>query len=545
VAIFPILTAGVPARADGCFQAPYSCYPPGDIDPTTTKSYADLYKAYAELAWRDFLSLNFPADYSNGEYSPSTTNGLDYNDGDYQAWWETFAEARDIFRPNGIAPVSFGEHDVPDACSTLELKQGQTRPRRVLKDTTKYGDDVLDEYVQANRMGPVIDQNGNYLRYGLNFNETMYAYIVSNVLYTVEGQEAFDANDPDENDSPIDWPQGVYSTDTEPVAGSIFIKSAWKILTSEDDESKFYRTEAYIYNEAGGPFPFSDEPTVTESCSIETVGLVGLHIVHRTNSAPQFIWATFEHVDNAPWLADFANGTPSGSYSLFDASSCPAADGKPSCTFNQLPDHPWNPEKTGQTPSQIVRVAAPGHYAEYVNSNMQITLGSNYGETVWANYFLVDVQFPTVTVVEDSSTGLATENPAYPDGMPTPTFLANSTMETYVQGFYSGETTTNSDDIPTSDQMQNVTYDDSKGVKPNFVSIYNQSGGADRVTSSCVGCHYDAGMVTGANANFVFSLSRAQSTSGNSSPMKTRGSGVKDSLRPLLLKAGKPTKSQN
>ena len=30
------------------------------------------------------------------------------------------------------------------------------------------------------------------------------------------------------------------------------------------------------------------------------MGLVGLHIITRTNSAPQWVWSTFEHVANAP-----------------------------------------------------------------------------------------------------------------------------------------------------------------------------------------------------------------------------------------------------
>jgi hypothetical protein len=348
------------AKADGCFTSPYNCYSPGDIDPTTSKTYESLYTAYAELAWNDFLALNFPAD-TDGSGDPipqpSTVNGLDYNSGDYVTVWQTYAEARDIFLENGAAPVSWGgEHDVPDTCSSLELEKDQKRPKMVLKDTSKFGDDVLDEYVEANRMGPVIDQNGTYVRYGLNFNKDMYTYIVNNTLYTVEGQEAFDANDPNEDDTPIDWPQGVYSTSSPPTTtGAIFVKSAWKILGENDDASKFYRTQAYVYDRQGGPFPFDDEPTVAEKCTIETVGLVGLHIVHRTNSAPQFVWATFEHVDNAPWLADFAYGTPSGTYSFFDADSCPAENSKPSCTFNQLPAHAWNPQNSGQTPTQVRR----------------------------------------------------------------------------------------------------------------------------------------------------------------------------------------------
>ena len=48
---------------------------------------------------------------------------------------------------------------------------------------------------------------------------------------------------------------------------------------------------------------------------------------------------------------------------------------------------------------------------------------------------MVDVQFPTNVIVQDASTGLADINQAYPDGLPTPTFLPNSVIETYIQGY--------------------------------------------------------------------------------------------------------------
>src|SRR6202034_160551 len=36
------------------------------------------------------------------------------------------------------------------------------------------------------------------------------------------------------------------------------------------------------------------------TCSTLTVGLVGLHIVQKTKTRPQWIWSTFEQVDNVP-----------------------------------------------------------------------------------------------------------------------------------------------------------------------------------------------------------------------------------------------------
>lgn len=508
------------AVPQACFeknvQGIYNCYSPGDIDPGVLGgSYESIYAAYASFAWQDFLALNFPAETVAGEPlpKPSADNGLDYQGGEYTTVWETYTEARDMFPEDGSPPQPFGSgHEVPEICLETARKQRAGNVNMVVSRISKFettsGMDVLDEYIQANRMGPVVDQNGQYVRFAINFNRGVYDYITQNELYSAEGQEAFDSGDPYRSGSPVDWPRGIYSKFVESdQIGSIMVKAAWKILGGSDDVSRFHRVQAYVYNKAGGAF--DQEPVVTESCAVETLGLVGFHIVHRTNSAPQWVWSTFEHFDNAPWIYDFASGTPVGSYSFFDPQSCPTQDGKPSCPFNRLPDHPWDPERDDLTANQVVRIGAPGQEALAVNAEYRNRLRESYGagNSVWENYFLVDVQFPTIT--EAGSNDVRQVNPAFPDGLPTPTFLANSLIETYIQGFTAGDTTTNGNAVPSSDQMQNVGS--AANVDPwNPAGIYNRSGGAQRNSSSCVGCHGDSALTTGTFSNYVFSLSRAQ-----------------------------------
>ncbi|POF32390.1 hypothetical protein [Roseibium marinum] len=521
-----LLAAGPGAAEDGqpqnCFgPAPYNCYSIGDIDPSLIGTGMDsMYYAYAAYAWQDFLALNFPAAIgSDGAPTPepSSTNGLNYNGGEYTTVWETYIEARDLFQDDGSAPPAFGSgHSVPDICLEQARKEGKEGVKvmvsPIAKGRTTSGSDVLDEYIQANRMGPVVDQNGQYARFALNFNETMYDYVVDNTLYTPEGQEAFDTNDPDHSGSPLQWPRGAYSEDVvEDDIGSIMVKAAWKILGGTDDPTRFHRISAYVHNAAGGAF--GQEPTVEESCSLETVALVGFHIVHRSNSGPQWIWSTFEHIDNAPWYTDFQQGTPSGSYSFFDPATCPASGGKPGCEINMLPDHPWDPGRTGLDPTQVVRLGVPGFHALLSNYNTRVALYNGYGSgnTVWENYFLVDVQFPTNTLAGTSD--IREINPAYPDGLPTPTFLSNSLIETYIQGFMEGDVTSNGNDVPLSDTMQRVnTTTQGSNVDPwSYWGGYGVSGGAQRNTSSCLGCHGDAAMTNGTSSSFVFSLSRAKS----------------------------------
>lgn len=526
-ALLPVAVAGfmsTAAPASGvaqtinlaCFEKPGvpDCLPNGDIDfATTPATYNDRARAYAFLVWNDFLALNAPAAtdvFGNASPEPSPDHNLTYNGGEYQTVWETYIAASDLFSPN---PPPFGTPaPLPDICTAEAERVGRTDVRRhvsrVFKtDLARGANDapVGDEYIQANRMGPVADADGNYLRFELLFNRAMYDYVVANGLNTAAGQEAYNPASPG-----IDWPRGAYTT--APVldeAGSIMLKAAWKVLMPSDDAAAFHRIEAYVYNAAGGAF--GQEPEVEESCSLQMLGLVGLHIVHRTNSSPQWVWATFEHGDNAPWLADIVAGSsPAGRYSLFDTQQCTGPVGTPDCPMNRIPAHPWNPgtdpTQTGANPTQVVRLAAPGLPALQANQEFRASLEVFAPSSVWENYYLVDVQFPTLTIGEGNEPHDV--NPAYPLGLPTPTFLANSTMETYIQGFSEGDVTTNGNLVSASDTMLTIG---NAPVDPWLSSgPFNRSGGANRNTSSCMGCHADSAMVDGRSGGAVFSPSRAE-----------------------------------
>lgn len=460
------------------------CVPAGDIDPATPSDYSSRATAYAELMWQNFLALSFPAeiidDGSNPPHPVPVPSDVDdlFTSSSNPAVWSIWSDAHQLIPGDGSEPTMFGsERLAPISCSpggdvpvpTYEL--------------------IADEYVQADQMGPVVDQQGQYVRFAMTFNEHMHRYVVDNALYNLEGQAAFS-----DGGNEIDWPRGIFSPEipgSQP--GSIFVKATYKILTPEDDSSQFYTIRGFVYNAEGGAF--GDQPTVAESCQADVeMGLVALHITRRTNSAPQWLWATFEHIDNAPSYEQVIDGT-FGPWNFFDTNTCPLENGKPSCAFNTQPPQPWNPDIADQSPTQIIRQFAIGEVAQQVNLAFQTT----YLDSIWSKYQLIDVQFPTVVKVVNAQTGLATINPAYPDGVPSPTYLTNSTIETYRQGFNVGETTSNGDTIPSDD----VTHYSSGNP------IEGLSGGAQRMTSNCVGCHGDANMQNGHSSGTVYALDRA------------------------------------
>ena len=76
------------------------------------------------------------------------------------------------------------------------------------------------------------------------------------------------------------------------------VKVAWRELTDQDDHTRYYVREALIAGEDGYNY------------TIATMGLVGLHIMQKTATFPQWIWSTFEHIDNVSGShPSFNNGT--------------------------------------------------------------------------------------------------------------------------------------------------------------------------------------------------------------------------------------------
>ena len=131
--------------------------------------------------------------------------------------------------------------------------------------------------------GVVTDQSGRWLRYQRLANQTEYTAIVSNKWYQ----------------------RGVLNsikTLTLPV-GSIEFKSAWKILNGPEIRSgRYYTTQAIVYNTPDGAKSPGPNPV--------TLGLVGLHIIHKTPTQGGFFWSTFEQVDNDTVFIDPHKGGP-------------------------------------------------------------------------------------------------------------------------------------------------------------------------------------------------------------------------------------------
>lgn len=397
----PLLGATAPAPS----ASPLSPTIPGDAnfsDLPNNPTIQQIQHDFDVFSWQSFVALNWPVDQSQIIGSGP--------DGDNATAWGTYIESYEVFLPNGATP-SWDSRSVPPICQ-VDGASATAVKLPVFRMTTKVSDQVLNFSQQAFGTGPLIDQRGEYVRYSINLNPDAFNYILNNNLYTKEGQANFaNVNFPIAA-SPGPSPAASPAAST---VGSIVLKSAWRILdaTKGDVLSRYHKIDAFVYT------PPSGDPPTKPNCERKTLGLVGFHIAHKTASAPQWVWSTFEQVDNV----QVGQNAPPGLKPSFFNPDCK------NCKVNKPPPKPWNPN-VATTPSQVTRVIPIDDATKQLNSQWQGFLAGVNKNSVWQFYELVSTQWPTQPPPQPTPSPYD----QHPTGNPAPQFLANTTIETYIQG---------------------------------------------------------------------------------------------------------------
>jgi hypothetical protein len=414
---------------------------PGDANVTaTTVSLETFQPDFDVYSWNTFIALNWPVG-SDGNADPKQKIGAH---GDNDTVWEHYRDVGNVFLPGGKKPTWNGPPEIPSAGRAL-WKPGMRVVTQVGKTPT-----VLTDFSQPFNTGPLIDQNGIYTRFEILINKSMFDYIVSNSLYSKAGQKIFTP--------PVKFQCGSLPSKNQPqIEGAIMVKSSWKEI-SEAEAPRFHSEKVLVCTNA------SKSPAYPAKCHVALMGLVGLHIAHKTRFASQWLWSTFEHVDNAPTAADVQSGHLKAHYNYYDP-KCPASR----CAVNQIPPRPWNPEQMSSFHTQVVRndlfnLPVYAESAAARNADAQALLKTVNPNSVWQNYELISTMWPT------NSGSTCAAKPGDPLGAPAPTFLANTTLETYLQ---------------------------STSPAPN-------------VSSQCILCHNNATMTTPVPSDFTYILERAQ-----------------------------------
>ncbi|HEX5872895.1 MAG TPA: hypothetical protein VFY65_20830 [Longimicrobium sp.] len=390
------------------------------------------------MAWQSFIALNWQADPASPGQPDTTVAWSSFGDPASQAptVWESYWEAADVFsRPLGT--------------QVLWNTRRPAGKRLVRESKLDAANLTLIGFRQALDHKWLTAQNGELTYYEVRINQDEFEFITTNVfdgadLTTFAGQAACvragqggrgglnlpvggGGSATAQNDVDCRGTPRIYGRNV----GAIEIKAAWRILPSDGSlDGRYLTAQAQIVD------PYGKQ-------SSATVGLTGLHIIRRVPGAAQFVWATFEQIDNSPdqgntpqgytdpALPPNPNQKPRPGYTYFNPQCDSAADTVYHCGHNQLPDSACAPGQTSgcdpySAPNQVTRITPVDSKANsvtgYVWSQMPATSVFNY-------YRLVNVQWPVnSTAIAPGATVPLTGGDITPSS-----FVANTTLETYLQ----------------------------------------------------------------------------------------------------------------
>jgi hypothetical protein len=393
----------------------------------------NLQRGFDFYSWRTFIALNSPAD----------GKAIDQSRPDTRTRWEdmdNFKQLLDVMLPAKMQPPKWPtdregmkaerERLIPEECRALH----KDMPERMVVQM------IEESFNEPFKTGQLIDQQGHYAIFDILMNRQMFDYILKNHLYTKAGQMSA-AN----SGLAVDFPVGQNFRAETPTqkaivadTGAFMLKVSWKILGPDEPKpDTFHQLKALVL------MPPPVDPKAKRQCLPETLGLIGFHAVHKTTSRPQWIWTSFEHVRNVPDKDEVAARKFDGPYNFYSTSckddDCPVVNATPPRQF-------WQPDPAQKLKfadarfrSQIVRETPLTDAAKNMNDIFRMSIAKG---TVWENYMLLSTQWPSAF----SCTSLHAQSPGAPAPdtdfvkqpdmtcSPAPTFLANSTLETYSQG---------------------------------------------------------------------------------------------------------------
>jgi hypothetical protein len=386
---------------------------PLEVDPSRGPGTC----GFLQFSWQAFLAMNWPplaiAPANTSQQSrglPDHANKIGQN-GDNPTVWEQYQPNWYLFSPNNPPPAAvdsdsfaaWNQHAaLPASCGPKNLTAGS----KILSSLSKF--DPMPGVVQASGQ-PLIDQDGYYARYEIRLSYQTFNYINKNQFYRKSAQ--------------LPATTFAFPVQSGPAPGAIFVKAAWKVLSpAERASNRFHKANAWMFT------PGASGSSVGTTCvGPVDVGLVGLHIVQKTAQFPQQIWATFEHVDNAP--ADPAHPGTQTHWSFFDAAQSSKPDNQqPTCPSPAGNSCDWQPtsahvsDATGGPTKAVRKNPIPSSQnqpaLDQINESARVAFRQISAQSVWQFYKLVEAQW---------------QRPDTPTGFFPPTNVANLTMETYSQ----------------------------------------------------------------------------------------------------------------
>jgi hypothetical protein len=498
-------------------------------------------QAAALFAWQEFIALNWPAKVGLRDTPDKSQKFGAHTSGPLV--WHTYRAKNEIFPggnsaatpPHGYTPngtPDFGYDDPPKYVynpSSVGSNDGEVSPCNGQAPVAQPAWINLDEATQialdSMFAGNVpaaptpVNSRPQLIRFMAKANRIEYRYVAANLYWylTAGSPRKIATNNfvKAVRTGTFPAPQPYVSFPT----GTIETKAAFRPLTPEEVTSnRFYTTRVRYYEQEGG------KPCYRE----ETWGLIALHIIQKTPTAPAFIFATFEQADN---LLTTVNGktvpVEDVNGNVINPSATPTL---PDLTYQDStprpPNAPTPPPLVGENPpnAPFCNTAGQPHlfYQDTAGLTGLPTGGSiclnqrdhaipppviaanraahqaiaeysavnGIGNSPWAYYKLVNVQaypFDATEIVSDQNS---------PHNAAT-FFQANIVVETnYTLQNFNGGPPPNG--APTKyNPVNSAPYQNTFVLNPNgsLNKAYNMGG--------CMGCHGVAQFVQGGDFSFI------------------------------------------
>lgn len=417
------------------------------------------------LGWQLFIALNWPVNpgwpataslagepdmkSTQAQFGVPTTPGQPMS---VSPVWASYKDANDIFLPDAPAPTGWGvETLVPSGCSTQgSLKAFKVGARKFMNATSEGAINTLHGFhlstgtlasmpnsIMEASGGWLTDQSGNLVFFERKVGKAEFDYIVEKGLYDAANQlkvaQNQDGTTPEGLSLPIGEPMRSLPQNPLPQEqlGAIELKAAWRVLTGKPELfGRYLTTVAWL-----------KRPDTLE-CTQEVVGLVGLHIINKTQASPNFIWTTFEQVDNVPEPDQVPpQQMPPNGFAFNNPDCGTGPECKPNVARIQCKQHNTDRECTDlfprDQPVQTTRQYPVPNDLQALNSAVQANFArQSHGQSVFQYYKLINVLWtlapnppspePGANAKAPLSYGVFISQGSVP--------VANTTMETYVQG---------------------------------------------------------------------------------------------------------------
>jgi hypothetical protein len=304
-----VTTAPAPS---GAVAITISSSVPSELNPPDGAPKATMQQA-AAFAWQEFIALNWTA--ANQTGAPNTRDfpdtGCKFSDPSCAGRplvWETFRAKLEIFPGDGNPPPGYSAtapdygYDAAPAYHYLTSVPACDSPAPTgtpwinLDETDQI---TLDSMYAGNVTAtPTGNSSPKLIRFLAKANRKQYTYVAAqgplnqqtmtggwwNSLPTalIQATQTYLVN---KMKSP---PAGGNTLVSVP-NNTIETKAGWRVLNDDEAKSGRFQTATVRYYES---------PASGLCYRQDTFGLVALHIIQKTETAPYFIYATFEQADN-------------------------------------------------------------------------------------------------------------------------------------------------------------------------------------------------------------------------------------------------------